>query len=589
MARAFDGVDQFLEVADDPIVDVGAADFSISLWQRSTAEPADAAAIFGKRLGGPRFEARWRATQNEIRFRINDGGGNDNVDYNGTEIFDGAWHHWLFEREAGVELRIYLDGTQVASNTDTSANLDNGGSLFIGARGNNGGNDTGYWLGEIAEFALFKRILSQGEIDALQIASPLFIRPLPDSHFRLFGRVSPEVDVVSGLTAVLNNGPSFVDHPPAVRQLGRAWHAPHDMAIPLVGQAIAGQSSVAGSLQATAPLIGSIAAQSGVSGQALLQLALRGTVAGQSTITGDLTASVPLVASIDAQSGVTGDLTAIVPLSGALAGQSSVTGTLTNTVFLSATIGGQSGVAGDLTADVPLVGVVISGQSSVAGDLTAAVPLTALVAAQSSVSGDLTAVVPLVGAIAGQSGVTGDLTKLIMIAGQVDGQSSVTGDLAAVVPLAGQVDGQSSLAGLLESTVPLEGVIAGQSSVVGDLGAVVPITGAIAGQSSVAGDLDRTRGLASTIAGQSSVSGDLFAVVPLAGAIAGQSSLDGDATLAISLVGAIAGQSALTARLIRLGETLTTSPGGAVLPRTVGGRVIARGTTGGLLTVVDGG
>jgi len=78
---------------------------------------------------------------------------------------DNNWHHLVFVYEASTALRIYADGTEVATNTTSivsNAN-NNGQDLTLGSQ--NGASN--FMDGFIDEFSIYSAVLSSGDITSL--------------------------------------------------------------------------------------------------------------------------------------------------------------------------------------------------------------------------------------------------------------------------------------------------------------------------------------------------------------------------------------------------------------------------------------
>ncbi|MHC4484609.1 MAG: LamG domain-containing protein, partial [Planctomycetota bacterium] len=115
-ALELDGVDDYVDCGNPPILDFGTGDWTVSAWMNATEVPSDST-IVGKggdhssvELPGVRYQMLLDSS-NYISPTLD-----DDVDkYNpGGEIpvIDGQWHHIVMMRRNGTELRLYVDGVE---------------------------------------------------------------------------------------------------------------------------------------------------------------------------------------------------------------------------------------------------------------------------------------------------------------------------------------------------------------------------------------------------------------------------------------------------------------------------------------------
>ena len=75
------------------------------------------------------------------------------------------WHHWAFTKKISTgQMRIYLDGTDVANSTGNTAVITNVNSSKIGS--NAGGNNY-FWSGNVSDFAIWNTELSASDVATL--------------------------------------------------------------------------------------------------------------------------------------------------------------------------------------------------------------------------------------------------------------------------------------------------------------------------------------------------------------------------------------------------------------------------------------
>lgn len=213
MARIFDGIDDYLEITDHADLDVGTGDFTIVIWNRSTASQASDARIFNKG-GAIRYEAG-NLNVGSMSFVVDDDNIKNQANYNSvTELEDGLWHMWTFEHDVGTALKIFLDGDneKASAGGGTVLSLDNSDSLIIGKGGPLGGPE---WKGELSGFALIKRVLTGAEKDAIfKIGNARRLSTRPSIDLPLWGLHSPEIDLSGGGHTATVNGPTVVNGPP---------------------------------------------------------------------------------------------------------------------------------------------------------------------------------------------------------------------------------------------------------------------------------------------------------------------------------------------------------------------------------------
>jgi hypothetical protein len=125
-AIAFDGVDDFLRVPNDPAL-VMTDSLTVDLWLMIHSAEGGPQCVVDK--GGERY--RIQVTSGRPMLGLKSGA--ERLDLNGGELTPGRWHRvtGVFDRP---EARLYVDGEQVARATWDHA-IDAGGDLFIGSKG----------------------------------------------------------------------------------------------------------------------------------------------------------------------------------------------------------------------------------------------------------------------------------------------------------------------------------------------------------------------------------------------------------------------------------------------------------------------
>lgn len=101
----------------------------------------------------------------------------------GQGIVPGVWQHFVFQRDAGGNMEIWVDGALSASSPGAEPLDAFEGIITLGSEGvtNNNGFD-----GLIDDFAVFDRMLTPSEIQQFS-TNPIAINPVPEPSGALFG------------------------------------------------------------------------------------------------------------------------------------------------------------------------------------------------------------------------------------------------------------------------------------------------------------------------------------------------------------------------------------------------------------------
>lgn len=202
MARNFDGAGDYLSVTDNTAIEPSTA-MSIHVWLKLGASAGEQG-IADKRnfssQGGYNLRVHDAAFPLTARFLVRDGSGGEH-----PATIDGlataTWYS-IVGTFGSSRTDVYLDGT--AGTPDTTATLaTNAQTLRIGAWKD---ADNYFLNGDLAEFAIWNRVLDTGEIAALAKGfSPLFFANGLTFYLPLVGNNSPENDIKSGLSATVTN------------------------------------------------------------------------------------------------------------------------------------------------------------------------------------------------------------------------------------------------------------------------------------------------------------------------------------------------------------------------------------------------
>lgn len=167
-ALAFDGVDDYVDVADDPAFYFHSGALTVDAW--ILAEPGPDKPYHGivwKRgsfTGGNGFSLHL-GTGGTLTFAVEYPGGSSLV-AGSPDLRDGRWHHVTGTWESGGQMALYLDGVQLNSMSVPSASIATTGPLRLGTASLNPLPETTF-KGRIDEVELFDRALTAAEIQAI--------------------------------------------------------------------------------------------------------------------------------------------------------------------------------------------------------------------------------------------------------------------------------------------------------------------------------------------------------------------------------------------------------------------------------------
>jgi uncharacterized repeat protein (TIGR01451 family) len=177
-ALCFDGVNDYVRVPNHPELNVGTGSFTLDVWVRTNWKgptPGNVVVIVDKR--GPAgyslylYNSQFTAGKTVPGLQVNNGSSFENHNaVNAPNVADGQWHHIAAVADVGSKrIRIYVDGALVYDQPSNilGQNLDNQSSFYIGRRDPSLGPGPGYFPGCLDELELFKRALSDSEIQAI--------------------------------------------------------------------------------------------------------------------------------------------------------------------------------------------------------------------------------------------------------------------------------------------------------------------------------------------------------------------------------------------------------------------------------------
>jgi Ca2+-binding RTX toxin-like protein len=168
---SFDGVDDYVEVADNDALDFGIGDLSISTWVK-TADNQGTDVILDKRVeqSGAVQGYVLFTVNGKLGFQLADGSGSGFTNYGSNlAIADGQWHHVTVtvDRDNPSGGQWYLNGNLVGTFNPTGrqGSLDNSMPLTMGKRSDS--SNPGYFTGSLDEVMLFDKVLSTAEVKAI--------------------------------------------------------------------------------------------------------------------------------------------------------------------------------------------------------------------------------------------------------------------------------------------------------------------------------------------------------------------------------------------------------------------------------------
>jgi Tol biopolymer transport system component len=183
-ALHFDGVDDYVEIADAPGIDISGPEFSASLWMNPDSGPNTEDMLFmkGDRTGDVNYYLSWKDT-NVFTWAFRESGVWHYQDMPVTTMpTTGEWNHIgiTFDRPT---VTLYVNGDKyVFDNVATGGSMDNDLTanddvLWIGA-GRSGGSLVGVnqfsgpFAGSIDELALFDRALTDADMEVIRASAP---------------------------------------------------------------------------------------------------------------------------------------------------------------------------------------------------------------------------------------------------------------------------------------------------------------------------------------------------------------------------------------------------------------------------------
>lgn len=158
----FDGVDDYITIADDDKIDFNySQDFSVSIWFTTPAAGMSGSfdAVIEKWPGGATgypYSIRWDSDEKIRAARYDQT--NNPVIVSRQSYMDDDWHHIVFTKN-GSTLSLYIDGKLDGTTTDTTnTTTTNSGGLEIAKQGSN------YYAGQIDEIKIYNYALTAAQV-----------------------------------------------------------------------------------------------------------------------------------------------------------------------------------------------------------------------------------------------------------------------------------------------------------------------------------------------------------------------------------------------------------------------------------------
>lgn len=159
----------WLTRADDDDFDIASTDdASISMWFKSAnaSNPGSTEYLFAKGRGTPPGYSLYMNTSGFLCYSIDDDvtWTPDDSACTATDVYDATWHHVVAEKTGTTEIRVYIDGKSMGSDTSVAATgtLANTGILYVG---DDDGDATNAFNGNIDEVKFYRSALTQEQVN----------------------------------------------------------------------------------------------------------------------------------------------------------------------------------------------------------------------------------------------------------------------------------------------------------------------------------------------------------------------------------------------------------------------------------------
>ena len=164
-ALSFDGIDDYVEINNDPSLNFATGDFSVDVWIKASTNAGGV--ILDKRTqSGTNFQG-YHLFLNSGKLGLQLANGTSYSNYlSNAVVADTYWHHAAVtvNRTATTkEIRWYVDGVLAGTTpAPLTGTLNNNGPLRLGARSQS--PPSGFFKGVLGEIELYNRLLSAAEV-----------------------------------------------------------------------------------------------------------------------------------------------------------------------------------------------------------------------------------------------------------------------------------------------------------------------------------------------------------------------------------------------------------------------------------------
>ena len=164
---------QYVNAGNDASLNFGTGNGSVSCWFKTTQNVTGAVDLVingGFSTGGKAY-ILYLDSSEKVGFALDDNSSPTTPAQSSGSVADGNWHHVIGVRESG-NIKLYLDGSLVSTQTDSTGNIDSTDPLIIGAGMNASTGVVGnFYDGKIDEVAIWNAALSSDAITEIYNAT----------------------------------------------------------------------------------------------------------------------------------------------------------------------------------------------------------------------------------------------------------------------------------------------------------------------------------------------------------------------------------------------------------------------------------
>jgi len=156
----------YIDAGNDSSLNWGTGDGSVSCWFKTTQNVSGAVDLVingGFSTGGKAYALYLDASE-KVGFYLDDNVSPTTPAQSSGSVADGNWKHVVGVRESG-SIKLYLNGSLVSTQTDTTGNIDSTDNLIIGAGTNASSGAIGnFFDGKIDELAIWNTALTSTQV-----------------------------------------------------------------------------------------------------------------------------------------------------------------------------------------------------------------------------------------------------------------------------------------------------------------------------------------------------------------------------------------------------------------------------------------